>query len=97
MIFAGTKNNVSDYYQVMDAFVLPSFQEAYPVVAVEAQSSGLPCLFSNCMTDKVLICNSKQLSLNLSAKQWADEIFNYKNFVRKNESNTIREDYFRCF
>ena len=94
VIFTGIKSNVNDYYQVMDVFVLPSLQEAFPVVAIEAQASGLPCLFSNCMTDKVAICNSKQLSLNLSAKQWADEILKYRGFMRKNENKIMKEKGF---
>lgn len=83
VIFTGSKNNVSDYYQAMDAFTLPSFQEAFPVVAIEAQTSGLPCIFSDKMTSKVLLCNSKQLSLTLSAEQWATEILQYRKFDRK--------------
>ena len=93
-IFTGNKNNVNDYYQAMDIFILPSFQEAFPVVAVEAQTSGLPCLFSACMTDKVVICNSKQLSLNLSAKQWADDILKYRCFIRKDEIENIKREGF---
>lgn len=89
VVFAGIKNNAGVYYQTMDVFILPSFQEAFPVVAVEAQTSGLPCVFSDKMTNKVLLCNSKQLSLNLSAKQWADEVVKYKMFIRKDESKTI--------
>lgn len=94
IIFTGTKNNVSDYYQTMDVFVLPSYQEAYPVVGVEAQTSGLPCLFSNKMTRDVLLLNSKQLNLKLSAKQWADEVLKYKNFIRKDESANIKNKGF---
>ena len=94
VFFTGTKSNVSDYYQTMDVFVLPSFQEAYPVVAVEAQTNGLPCIFSNNMTNKVVLFNSKQLSLNLSAKQWSDEILKYKNFIRKDESENVKNKGF---
>ena len=94
VIFTGTKCNVNDYYQAMDVFILPSFQEAFPVVAIEAQTSGLPCIFSDKMTNKVILCNSKQLNLNLFAKQWANEILKYKGFVRKNESDIIKKKGF---
>lgn len=94
VIFTGIKINVNEYYQAMDIFILPSFQEAFPVVALEAQTSGLPCLSSNCMTDKMIICNSKQLSLSLSAKQWADEISKYKDFIRKDETIIVKEKGF---
>ncbi len=94
VIFTGTKNNVNDYYQAMDVFILPSFQEAFPVVGVESQASGLPCLFADTISKDVLICNSKQLGLNLSAEQWADEILKYKNFIRKNESEILKQKGF---
>lgn len=89
VIFTGNKVNVYDYYQAMDIFVLPSFQEAFPVVGIEAQTNGLPCLFSDCMTSDILICNSKQLSLSLSAKQWADEVLKYKNSGRTDKSEIV--------
>lgn len=94
VIFTGTKCNVNDYYQAMDSFILPSFQEAFPVVAIEAQTSGLPCIFSDKMTNKVILCNSKQLSLDSSVKQWANEILKYKNFIRKDENRIIKEKNF---
>lgn len=90
VVFTGTRSNVNDYYQAMDVFVLPSFQEAFPVVAVEAQTSGLPCLFSSFMTKEIIVCNSKQLDLKLSAKQWADELLKYKNFIKKDERDIMR-------
>lgn len=94
VIFAGNRSNVNDYYQAMDVFVLPSFQEAFPIVAIEAQTSGLPCIFSDKMTSKVVLCNSKQLNLNLSTKQWTEEIVKYKSFVRKDNSNIVKNKGF---
>ena len=73
---------------------MPSFYEGLPVVGVEAQTTGIPCLFSDTITEDVLLCNSKQLSLKLSAKQWANEILNYKNFIRKDESEIVKRKGF---
>jgi len=88
--FLGVNNDVSDLYQAMDCFILPSLQEGFPVVAVEAQTSGLPCIFSNVITNKVVICNSIQMSLKESSLQWANKILKYYKFNRKDNSKIVR-------
>lgn len=45
--FLGLIDNVYEYYQVMDLFILPSIFEGLPIVGIEAQASGLKCLFSD--------------------------------------------------
>ncbi|PWG59989.1 glycosyltransferase [Bifidobacterium catulorum] len=44
--FLGERADVQDLYQAMDAFVLPSLYEGLPIVCIEAQCAGLPCLTS---------------------------------------------------
>lgn len=92
--FLGIRNDVVNIYQAIDILVMPSFYEGLPVVGVEAQALGLPCLFADTISKDVLICNSKLLSLKLSAKQWADEILKYKIFIRKDESEAIKNKGF---
>lgn len=55
VLFLGVRKDVSQLYQAMDVFVLPSLYEGLPVVGVEAQISGLPCFFSNNITREVKI------------------------------------------
>ncbi len=47
VIFAGVRSDVDRCYQAMDAFLLPSLFEGVPVVLIEAQASGLPCLVAD--------------------------------------------------
>ena len=47
VLFLGKTTDVHRYMQAMDVFVLPSLFEGLPVVLVEAQASGLPCLVSD--------------------------------------------------
>lgn len=45
-IFTGYQENVSDYMQAMDVFVLPSKFEGLGIVLIEAQANGIPCFTS---------------------------------------------------
>ncbi len=95
VIFIGTKSNVCDYYQAMDVFILPSFQEGLGLVAIEAQCSGLPCFISSGVPNEAMICNTTKISLRKSSKEWIDIILSkIKNFERKDESEHIREKGF---
>jgi len=92
VIFAGIKNNVSDYYQVMDSFVFPSIFEGLGIVSIEAECSGLPCFISNVIPDDVIICNTTKISLSSSAKEWADIILEKtRTFERTNCSEFIKQ------
>lgn len=71
--FLGIRNDVAALYNVMDVFVLPSWYEGLPVVSVEAQANGLPCLISDRVSDECKITNSVIfMSLDRSAKEWAE-------------------------
>lgn len=80
IVFLGQRNDVYEWYQAMDVLWLPSFYEGFPVVALEAQASGLVCILSEAIsceanvTDKVLY-----LSLNKSPKSWAEKITKFIN------------------
>ncbi len=73
--FAGIQNNVSVWYQVMDAFILPSFFEGMPVVGIEAQAAGLPCFVSDRVSDEIDLTGSLEfLPIDKGGKVWADAI-----------------------
>ena len=85
--FLGQKNDINELYQAFDVFILPSLYEGLPVVGVEAQATGLLCIFSDDVTKetKVLEC-TQFMSLKQSAKQWSNSILNkMKNFERQNK------------
>jgi glycosyltransferase involved in cell wall biosynthesis len=51
VIFAGVRRDVPHLMQsVMDVMVLPSWQEGLPLVLIEAQAAGLPCIISDRIT-----------------------------------------------
>lgn len=55
VIFLGVRKDIPDLLNSMDLFILTSKYEGLPIVGVEAQASGLPCLFSEEITQEIKI------------------------------------------
>lgn len=53
VLFLGQRSDVDRLYQAFDVFVLPSLYEGLPLVAVEAQRVGLPCLLADTITREI--------------------------------------------
>ncbi len=93
IVMTGQVSNVNDYMQAMDVFVLPSLYEGLPVVGIEAQASGLPCVFSDVITREVdlLSGNNRYLSLNTDIRVWAETIFELRECKRGDMSLLLQE------
>ncbi|MBR1497588.1 MAG: glycosyltransferase [Oscillospiraceae bacterium] len=75
VLFPGQTDRVYAWYQAMDCFVMPSLFEGLPVVGIEAQAAGLPCVFSEQVTDEVLIVpQASRLPLSADNSAWAGRI-----------------------
>ncbi len=77
VVFAGTR---SDVPQIMlgafDVLLLPSLREALPVVCIEAQAAGLPCLLSDRVAHEADMVAPlvRHLALSESPSPWAEAI-----------------------
>lgn len=75
VLFLGKRSDVGELYQAMDLFVMPSLFEGVPVVGVEAQFSGLPCVFSDKVPTEVGFSDACQfISLQKSTTEWAETL-----------------------
>lgn len=53
VLFLGQRSDVYDLFQALDLYLLPSLYEGFPVAAVEAMATGLPCLLSDTITNEL--------------------------------------------
>lgn len=74
VLFAGVVANVPDYLSAMDIFLLPSLYEGLPVVCVEAQAAGLPCLISDQVTREIALTDQVCFLANGDLDSWCDRI-----------------------
>ena len=80
VLYCGNVNNVNDYMQAMDIFVLPSRYEGLPIVGVEAQAAGLPIVVSEYVSKELdMGKNVTFLPLAEDVKIWVDKLLELKN------------------
>lgn len=97
VIFLGLRNDTEKLYQCMDVFVLPSLYEGFPLVCVEAQCSGLKCIFSSNISPETKLLDTTILfPIDVPAEEWANKILEYKKNItnRKNGYiNVVKKGY----
>lgn len=92
IIFMGNRTDTDWLMQGMDCMILPSVWEGFPVVLVEAQTSGLPCVISDSITETVDITHcTRRLSLSESIDRWTEAIIKSMQIIRTDNSEVVRE------
>lgn len=91
--FLGFRSDVNELIQAMDLFLMPSLYEGFPVTAVEAQASGLPCILSNSITkEAALLDETIYIELKQPAKYWAEYAIESIGKSKREESFKILKD-----
>lgn len=76
VLYLGRREDIPQFYNAMDCFLLPSLYEGLPVVGVEAENCGLPMFYSTEIPRESSACPDLGhfISLEKSADEWAEEI-----------------------
>lgn len=88
--FMGVREDIDELYQAMDVFVFPSLFEGLGIVAVEAQTAGLPCLINSTLPrDLDITDNIYRCGLQEPIQKWED----YLQMIYNNCSREKRKGY----
>lgn len=88
----GARTDISELMNAMDAFILPSLHEGFPIVLVEAQATGLRCYVADNITrDCNITGNVKYLPIDVTPEVWAETISQDKDIERRDMSDIVRK------
>lgn len=94
VLFLGQKEDVNNWYQAFDVFILPSLYEGFGLALLEAQASNLPCIAStNVPVEAKLINDFKFLPLETAERDWADSIIK---LAKPNQRKSNKNEFIRA-
>lgn len=90
VVFYGVSDNVEKLMWAMDAFVFPSRFEGLGIVAVEAQTAGLPTICSECVPKEAMITPLiRQALLTDGPAAWTNALLMAADAERKSGADMI--------
>lgn len=92
VLLLGRRNDVDKLIHAFNVFVLPSIFEGLPVVLIEAQAAGIPCVVSDTVTSEVAVTDLITFySLENNETKWAIKIINESKNGKRNYSDKLKE------
>jgi len=88
--FLGIRSDIADLMNAMDILLLPSHYEGLPVVLVEAQAAGLPCIASTAVSKESALTDLIAF-VDLDIDLWNDAIHTQSKMKREDRFNEICE------
>ena len=83
-------DNIENYYQAMDIFVLTSLYEGLGIVNIEAQACGLKTIVSDKVPEIAKISDLLSfVKLSDGEKAWVEEIIKGKDYYRKEQKEIL--------
>ena len=85
------RSDVNNLINMSDVFILPSVWEGLPFTGIEAQANGIPCIFSDTISQELDITNVyNKLSIEENPKIWANKIIELNKNGRQDTLEDIR-------
>ncbi|MCR5119520.1 MAG: glycosyltransferase [Lachnospiraceae bacterium] len=95
LIRLGERNDVHRLMQAGDVFLLPSLYEGLPLVLLEAQSAGLPCVISDTISKESDVTeNVFRHKLDEAASVWAATTVKASEVKRRDRSDELAAEGF---
>lgn len=89
VILTGKRRDVQALLASFDVFLMPSLFEGTPISALEARSSGLPCLISDTITKSIAMPGVFYIPLEAGPDAWAEKAI----LVAEAQKEQNRYDY----
>lgn len=93
VIFHGNTTEVAKYLQAMDLFVLPSLHEGMPVVLIEAQAAGLPCIVADTVSKEADLAQQMTFLPIQNPVVWADTLEQKIDQLAKRDRAVVSEQW----
>lgn len=78
VIFLSNRNDVYKILNCMDIFIFPSKYEGFPISLIEAQSVGLKCIISDCISPECILTDKTSvIPLDAPVEKWVNSIENF--------------------
>ena len=95
VFFTGIRRDIPDFLNAFDVFFLPSRYEGLPVVGIEAQAVGLPCLMSDAVTKDTAITPLVEFfPLHADIEAWAQKLLSYEHTQKRPYPDLLRASGF---
>lgn len=91
IIFLENRNDINELLMAADIFVMPSKYEGLPIVLIEAQASGIPCVVSTNITKEALICPNVYALSKENMDIWVKKIMDLRKPGRIDNSKLLSE------
>lgn len=94
VLYLGRREDIRQFYNGMDCFLLPSLYEGLPVVGIEAECCGLPVFFSSEIPRESSPCEDLGtfIELDKNAQEWAKIIIEKTEMNKRFDHSTIMKE-----
>lgn len=89
--FLGLRSDVPNLMQAMDVFLMPSLYEGLPLVLIEAQAAGLPCVISKSIPEDCDLTGQyiTRIALEEDPVKWAEQLIAQPESAKRGNGSSV--------